>query len=61
MVCHAISYLARPSFLEFSRLEILSLTVGSGDLITRSGRGFRSYLYIRKNGDFPVTECEQWL
>jgi hypothetical protein len=61
MVCRASSCAARASRRAAWRAFKRSSTAGSEEVGRTLGSGTGSYPIIRKNGDFPVTECGRWL
>ena len=61
MTCWANSWAARASFRAAVRFLSLVSTTRMAELWMTGGKVWGSYPIMRKNGDWKVTECGQWL
>ena len=61
MTCQASLLAAKASFQAVVRFLNLVSTVGMAEPWMTEGRVWGSYLIMRKNGDWEVTECGWWL
>ena len=61
MTCQASSWAARASFWAAVRFLSLVSTAGMAELWMTEGRVWGSYPIMRKNRDWEVMECGQWL